>query len=72
MKKIIQQTFEILNKFERKQLKIIFFITIIANFLETLSISLIFPLVSQLINKNSENKILNFDFLKIFFQIIIC
>ena len=64
MKKIIQQTFEILNTFEKKQLKIIFFITIIANFLETLSISLIFPLVSKLINKDSENKILNFDIFK--------
>ena len=68
MKKIIQQTFEILNKSEKKQLKIIFFITIIANFLETLSISLIFPLVSQLVNKNSENKILNFDFFKNIFS----
>ena len=68
MKKIIQQTFEILNKSEKKQLKIIFFITIIANFLETLSISLIFPLVSQLVNKNSENKILNFNFFKNIFS----
>ena len=68
MKKIIQQTFEILNTFEKKQLKIIFFITIIANFLETLSISLIFPLVSQLINKDSQNKILNFDIFKNIFS----
>ena len=33
-----------------------------------MSISLIFPLVSQLVNKNSENKILNFNFFKNIFS----
>ena len=68
MKKIIQQTLEILNVFEKKQLKIIFFLTIIANFLETFTISLIFPLVAKLTNSESENKILNFDYFKNIFS----
>lgn len=60
MKKLIAQTLEILNSEEKRKLKIIFILTIISNFLETLSISLVFPLVGSLINSNNENKILNF------------
>ena len=68
MKKIIQQTLEILNNSEKKQLKVIFFLTIVANFLETFTISLIFPLVAKLTNSESENKILNFEYFKNIFS----
>ena len=62
MKKIILQTLEILNHSEKKKLKIIFFLTVIFNFLETLSISLIFPLVGNLTNTNDKDQFLNFSF----------
>ena len=62
MKKIILQTLEILNHSEKKKLKIILFLTVISNFLETLSISLIFPLVGNLTNTNDKNQFLNFSF----------
>jgi len=62
MKKIILQTLEILNHSEKKELKIIFFLTVISNFLETLSISLIFPLIGNLTNTNDKNQFLNFSF----------
>ncbi len=62
MKKTILQTLEILNSSEKKQLTIIFFLTVIFNFLETLSISLVFPLVSNLTNSANKDQLLNFDF----------
>lgn len=62
MKKTILQTLEILNFSEKKQLIIIFFLTVIFNFLETLSISLVFPLVSNLTNSANKDQVLNFDF----------
>jgi ATP-binding cassette, subfamily B, bacterial PglK len=62
MKKIILQAIEILNHSEKRQLKIIFFLTIISNFLETLTISLVFPLISNLISKENKQQILNFDY----------
>ena len=62
MKKIILQTLEILNHSEKKKLKIILFLTVISNFLETLSISLIFPLVGNLTNTNDKDQFLNFSF----------
>ena len=60
MKKLISQTLEILNSEEKRKLKTIFVLTSISTFLETLSISLVFPMVSNLINSTNENKILNF------------
>ena len=68
MKKLVSQTLEILNSEEKKKLKTIFVLTIISNFLETLSISLVFPLVSNLISSTSENEILNFKFFENIFS----
>ena len=65
MKKIIQQTLSILNISEKRELKIIFFLTVVANFLETFTISLIFPLVSKITNTESNSKILNFEYFKV-------
>ena len=50
MKKIITETLNILSNLEKKKLKLIFFLTIVANFLETLTISLVFPLIGNLTN----------------------
>ena len=68
MKKLVSQTLEILNSEEKKKLKTIFVLTIISNFLETLSISLVFPLVSNLISSTSKNEILNFKFFENIFS----
>ena len=68
MKKIIQQTLSILNISEKRELKIIFFLTVVANFLETFTISLIFPLVSKITNTESNSKILNFEYFKNIFS----
>lgn len=68
MKKIILQTLEILNLSEKKQLKTIFFLTIISNFLEALSISLVFPLVGSLTNSENKRQILNFDYFQNIFS----
>jgi ABC-type bacteriocin/lantibiotic exporter with double-glycine peptidase domain len=68
MKKTILQTLEILNFSEKKQLTIIFFLTVIFNFLETLSISLVFPLVGNLTNSENKDQLLNFDFLNNIFS----
>ena len=68
MKKIILQVLEILNYSEKKQLKFIFFLTIISNFLEALTISLIFPLVSNLTNTENKNQILNFNYFQNIFS----
>ena len=68
MKKIILQTLEILNNSEKKKLKIILFLTLISNFLEALSISLIFPLVGNLTNTNDKDQLPNFGFFKNIFS----
>ena len=68
MKKIILQTLEILNNSEKKKLKIILFLTLISNFLEALSISLIFPLVGNLTNTNDKDQLQNFGFFKNIFS----
>ena len=68
MKKTILQTLEILNFSEKKQLTIIFFLTVIFNFLETLSISLVFPLIGNLTNSENKDQLLNFDFLNNIFS----
>lgn len=68
MKKIITETLNILSNLEKKKLKLIFFLTIVANFLETLTISLVFPLIGNLTNSENKNKILNFDYFQNIFS----
>jgi len=68
MRKIITETLSILSNLEKKKLKFIFFLTIVANFLETLTISLAFPLIGNLTNSENKNKILNFDYFQNIFS----
>ncbi len=68
MKKIFLQLTEILDFSEKKKLGVIFVLTIISNFLETLTISLIFPLVSNLTNAENKRQILNFDYFENIFS----